>query len=98
MIIILWVYLAGIPIALFIGFRRLGRTIMADPKRRGTDDVAGYGLLAFIAAGLWPIAVIVDCGTRVGEKAGTKQRDVERQLKEAQEKLDEIARREGLAA
>lgn len=97
---ILWVYLAGIPVAWAVGARRVG--LNSEEIRSHADSMWGPGeriffslLAVFLIGGLWPCMVPIASFFFRGKNTALSHRETERQLTEANAEIERIRQQEG---
>lgn len=106
MIIILWVYVAGILPVLCLAAGKLARNVPTCMRRNWDIDnryevvdgeaLALWSFIVLIVAGTWPAALPIYASVIHGDKTRVKDKQHVAELAAANKKLDEIARKEGL--
>jgi len=99
MIIILWVYLAGILPVLCLAFNRIAQNLphfkrKYDQYQFSLNMTLWYGL-CIIGAGLWPLALPAAISHMRGFNVAQQNEKLAKQLKESEKQLADVKKQEG---
>lgn len=97
---ILWLYLIGIPISLYLTTKKIGENWekwYAEARHRSSDAFAAYmKALGLISLSLiWPIGLLLVAGFMRGSKVSKMRKAINKRLKEAEAEILRIKKQEG---